>query len=192
MGFNTQYLNLPATFTAAWHSLKICLEHAHGSISPFYSMQSSFWVLSSIIPIWCVWGQAYLRQTCSCWMAKWSCEKIHPFWCHGQWTVLSRYVPTTWQEALSGPNSLEDQKCFLLKFYGLLPFWCLLIISTRWMEGESCYNLNVTVEEGFVKWAGALSQAPSENVSAVHLTPELLIWVASDCSEFCITVFFLL
>lgn len=57
----------------------------------------------------------------------------------------------TWQEALSGPNSLEDEKWFLLKFWGLLPSWCLLIISTRWMEGESCYNLNVTVEEGFVK-----------------------------------------
>lgn len=57
----------------------------------------------------------------------------------------------TWQEALSGPNSLDDEKWFLLKFWGLLPSWCLLIISTRWMEGESCYNLNVTVEEGFVK-----------------------------------------
>lgn len=96
------------------------------------------------------------------------------------------------QEALSGPNSLEDQKWFLLKFWGPLRSWCLFIISTRWMEGESCYNLNVTVEEGFVKWAGALSQAPSENVSAVQLTPELLILVASDCSVFCITVFFLL
>lgn len=60
------------------------------------------------------------------------------------------------------------------------------------MEGESCYNLNVTVQEGFVKRAGAFSQAPSENVSAVQSTPELLILVASDCSEFFFMVFFLL
>lgn len=56
------------------------------------------------------------------------------------------------------------------------------------MEGESCYKLNVTVQEGFVKRVGAFSQAQSENVSSEQLTPELLILDASDCSGFCFMI----